>query len=244
MSNLSTEHRGTPMIPSSCTRCLLVLAVTLAACSTSNTLPNDGEVQLGIVNALTASGAQLKVDQGNVALPLSGQASSITVTAGAHRLQLSSSSGQSLVDTNFSVIAGRRQTVVFTGSAAGSAAVSIATDTISTNGNGYRSVVGSVLMVNSAPGVGPFDVVVYQANSDSVYRFGDFAYGAGSLPPPAPYGFYVPFVPATYTFTITNPGAIPALATTTLTLATDDRWTVMLAISIEGGLVLQAVKQP
>lgn len=225
----------------------LVLAIALAACSNDTTVPNtSGDVKLSVVNALSGDvRAQLKLDQVSVALPASGHASSMTITAGSHRVQLGSESGQSLVDTTISVAAGSRHTVVLSGSGVTSAGVSVAIDTIATNtgGNGYHSIVGSVLMVNSAPGVGPFDVVVYQANSDSVYRFGGFAYGAGSLPPPAPYGYYIPFVPASYTFTITSPGATTALATTTLMLATDDRWTVMLTTSIEGGLVLQAAKQ-
>ncbi len=236
-----------PRMPSLYRAVAFAAATVLAACSNDTTGPNtNGDVKLSVVNALSGDvGAQLKLDQTSVALPTSGHASSMMVTAGSHRVQLSSESGQSLVDTTISVAAGSRHTVVLSGSGVTTAGVSVATDTISTGtgGNGYRSIVGSVLMVNSAPGIGPFDVVVYQANSDSVYRFGNFAFGAGSLPPPAPYGFYVPFVPATYTFTITNPGAPTALATTTLTLATDDRWTVMLTTSIEGGLVLQATKQ-
>ena len=47
-----------------------------------------------------------------------------------------------------------------------------------------------------------------------------------------------------YTIDITNPGSETSLATTQLTLATDDRWIVMLTTSIEGELVLQAAKQP
>ncbi|HEY3933789.1 MAG TPA: hypothetical protein VGL65_04160 [Gemmatimonadales bacterium] len=219
----------------------LLAAALVAACTDTVPMPN-GSVSLGIVNALTATGAQLKVDQAAITLPAIGQAVSVLVAPGAHHLQLNSSTGASLVDTNVSVSPGGHQTVVLTGPGA----VSVATDTNTTNpgdGGGYKSIVGSVLMVNAAPGTGPFDVVVYQANSDSVYHFGGFSYGAGSQPPPAPYGYYIPFVPATYTFTIAAPGGTTALASTQLTLATDDKWTVMLTRSIEGDLVLQAVKQ-
>jgi hypothetical protein len=224
----------------------LALAATVAACS-GDTMPNGStDVTLSVVNALGGDvGAQFKLDLASVALPTAGHASTVTVFPGAHRIQLSSAAGQSLVDTTISIAAGGRHTVVFSGSGVTSAGISVATDTISTNqsGNGYRSIVGSVLLVHSAPGLGPYDVVVYQANSDSVYRFGGFSFGAGSLPPPAPYGYYIPFVPATYTFTVTNPGATTALASAQLTLATDDRWTVALTTSIEGGLVLRATKQ-
>ncbi|HEY4101715.1 MAG TPA: hypothetical protein VGM20_12655 [Gemmatimonadales bacterium] len=217
------------------------LAVMLATACTDSVPVPSGSVSLRIVNALTASGAQLKVDQAGVTLPAIGQSTSVLVAPGSHHLQLNGSGGASLVDTNVSVNPNGNQTVVLTGPGA----VSVATDTNTTNpGNGgYKSIVGSVLLVNSAPGVGPFDVVVYQANSDSVYHFGSFAYGAGSQPPPAPYGFYIPFVPATYTFTVANPGSNTALASTELTLATDDKWTVLLTKSVEGDLVLTATKQ-
>lgn len=225
----------------------LACAAALVACSGDSNGPNtNGGVTLSVVNALSAGvGAQFKLDQSSVILPTIGHASSLTVSSGSHRVQLSSASGQSLVDTSFSVAAGSRQTLVLTGSGVTSAGVSIATDTISTGpgGNGYHSIVGSVLMVNSAPGVGPFSIVFHQEGSDSVYHFGNFGFGAGSLPPPAPYGFYIPFVPATYIIDITNPGSETSLATTQLTLATDDRWIVMLTTSIEGQLVLQAAKQ-
>jgi hypothetical protein len=42
---------------------------------------------------------------------------------------------------------------------------------------------------------------------------------------------------------VTNPGSNTALASTQLTLATDDKWTVLLTTSVEGDLVLTATKQ-
>jgi hypothetical protein len=225
---------------------VLVLAAALAACSSDSTGPdNNSRVTLSVVNALSAGvGAQFKLDQSSVALPTIGRASSLTVTSGSHRVQLSSASGQSLFDTSFSVAAGSRPTVVLTGSGVTSAGVSIATDTISTGsgGSGYHSNVGSILLVNSAPNLGPFDVLLAWG-TDSVVRLGGFTYGAGSLPPPAPYSYYLPFELGNFVVKITNPGSSTALTSTNFVLAADDRWIVMLTTSIEGGLVLQATKQ-
>jgi hypothetical protein len=225
-------------------RSLLGCALALTACSAGTGA--EGDAQLALVNAATATnGAELRIDAMTTALPTIGQSRSITIASGAHQLTLRSASGQLIASAAFSVPAGGRRTAVFAGSNSDSVAVSIVSDTMSTNsGGGYRSVVGSMLMVNAAAGVGPFNIVVHQVGSDSVYHFGGFGFGAGSLPPPAPYGFYIPFVPATYLIDITLPGSETPLAHTQLTLATDDRWIVMLGFSIEGELTLEAVKQP
>jgi hypothetical protein len=222
------------------------LATTVTACAGDTMSPGPGgDVTLSVVNALAYGvGAQLKLDQAGVTLPSIGQASTLAVSTGSHRIQLLSSAGASLVDTNFSISAGSRHTVVLSGRGDNTAAVSIATDTISTGtgGSGYQSHAGSLLLVNSAPNVGPFDILI-SWGTDSVARLGGFAYGAGSLPPPAPYSYYLPFEPGQFTVKITNPGGTAALATTTFPLAVNDRWTVMLTTSIEGELILQATKQ-
>lgn len=217
-----------------------------AACSNDTSGSNGNDAQLAIFNAFAASdGAQLLLDNSTAALPSVGGSTSMTVAAGTHQLVLKSAGGEQLAAASFAIAQGARRTAVVSGSTTANAALSVTSDTMATNaGGGYRSIIGSILMVNSAPGVGPFSIVVHQVGSDSVYHFGNFGFGAGSLPPPAPYGFYIPFVPATYIIDITNPGSEASLATTQLTLATDDRWIVMLTTSIEGGLVLQSSKQP
>lgn len=222
---------------------LLVAAAALGACA--NETGSDGTAQLALVNASTAAiGAHLKIDGLDKPFPGMGQSSSIEVTGGSHELTLTGSSGAALATSTFTIPAGSRRAAVFTGTNSNSVTLSIVSDTISTNpGGGYRSIVGSMLMVHSAQGAGPFNLAIRQPGSDSVVRMGNFAFGAGSLPPPAPYGFYVPFVPGTYLIDISNPGSETSLAHTQLTLATDDKWIVMLGYSIEGGLVLQATKQ-
>jgi hypothetical protein len=224
---------------------LLVVSAALGACSSDANSSNGSDAQLAVFNALAASGgAQLLLDNTPAALPSVGGSTSMTVAAGNHELVLRSAGGEQLATANFAIAQGARRTAVISGSTTANAALSVTSDTMSTNaGGGYRSIIGSILMVNSAPGVGPFSIVFHQVGSDSVYHFGNFGFGAGSLPPPAPYGFYIPFVPATYIIDITNPGSEASLATAQLTLATDDRWIVMLTTSIEGGLVLQATKE-
>jgi hypothetical protein len=234
------------MIRVPCMRYTIAAAfAAMAACSNDTTSSNGNDAQLAIFNALAASGgAQLLLDNTPATLPSVGGSSSMTVAAGTHQLILRSAGGEQLATASFAMVQGARRTAVVSGSTTANAALSIISDTMSTStGGGYRSIIGSILMVNSAPGVGPFSIVVHQVGSDSVYHFGNFGFGAGSLPPPAPYGFYIPFVPATYIIDITNPGSETSLATTQLTLATDDRWIVMLTTSIEGDLVLQAAKQ-
>lgn len=222
-----------------------VTFAAMAACSNDTGGSNGNDAQLAIFNALAASGgAQLLLDNAPATLPSVGGSSSMTLAAGTHELVLRSAGGEQLATASFAIAQGARRTAVISGSTTANAALSVTSDTMSTNaGGGYRSIIGSILMVNSAPGVGPFSIVVHQVGSDSVYHFGNFGFGAGSLPPPAPYGFYIPFVPATYIIDITSPGSETSLATTQLTLATDDRWIVMLTTSIEGDLVLQAAKQ-
>ena len=111
----------------------------------------------------------------------------MTLAAGTHELVLRSAGGEQLATASFAIAQGARRTAVISGSTTANAALSVTSDTMSTNaGGGYRSIIGSILMVNSAPGVGPFSIVVHQVGSDSVYHFGNFGFGAGSLPPPAP----------------------------------------------------------
>jgi hypothetical protein len=221
------------------------LVLGIAGCSSDSGGTTSGDTaQLSIVNALPAGNtAKLQLDASTVPLPASGTMSHLSVAAGAHRLQVQSSGGQVFASLSFAVGKDRSRTVVLSGGL-DTATVAVANDTIATNpGGSYHSVVGSLLLVNSAPGAGPFDIYVSQANSDSIVHMSNFAFGSGTLPPPAPYGFYVPFLAGTYTIDITNPGDTTPLASTTLMLAVDDRWTVILTRSIEGGLVLQAVRQ-
>lgn len=226
-------------------RCALAVTAAMLAACTSDTTGSTDTGQLAIVNALMiGSDAHLSLDNSLATLPPVWGSSTMMVAAGTHQLTVTAGDGQPLANATFSIAAGGRRTAVLTGSTTTNAALSITSDTMSTTpGGGYHSIVGSVLMVNSAPGVGPFSIVVHQVGSDSVYHFGGFGYGAGSLPPPSPYGFAIPFVPATYIIDITNPGSETPLATTQLTLATNDRWIVILTTSIEGDLVLQVSKQ-
>ena len=233
------------MIPIRRTPFVIAASVLLAACSGTTSQTGNTDAQLGIVNALAASGdARLILDNAPATLPPLGGSISVQVPAGTHQLAVTSASGQQLASASFSIGAGAHRTAVLSGATTANVALSITTDTMSTNpGGGYRSVVGSILMVNSAPGVGPFSLVIHQVGTDSVFHFGNFGFGAGSLPPPSPYGFAIPFVPSTYVIDVTNPGSDVSLATTQLTLATDDRWVVILSTSVEGELVLRATRQ-
>ena len=132
-------------------RHVVVALVATTACSSYMT-SSSGDAQLAIVNAAnTATGAQLKLDSSPALLPSSGQSISMRVTAGSHMLTIVSASGQLIASASFTISAGTRRTAVFTGSDSGAVAISIASDTMSTNpGGGYHSVVGSILMVNSA----------------------------------------------------------------------------------------------
>ncbi len=63
---------------------------------------------MSVVNALAYGvGAKISLDQTSIALPASGHASQVSLTPGSHRVQLSSISGLSLIDTNFSVTGGK-----------------------------------------------------------------------------------------------------------------------------------------
>jgi hypothetical protein len=237
--------------------CLLVAAAaTLPACSgsTDPTAPGGpGTAQLSVVNGLaTSEGAQFKLDNlAETALPSLGEADALTLSAGAHQLSLVSTGGQMLASANFSVIAGDRRAAVLTGSLTGSVTMSIVRDTISTSpGGGYTSTVGYMLLVNSAPGVGPFDLVIHQVGSDSVYRFGfAFPTNTAAHPPVGYMGvipdvlFETPFVPAMYLVDLTSPGGTMSLAHTSLSVVTGDHWMVLLTTSIEGDLVLTATKE-
>ena len=216
-------------------------AILVAACSSSTPTSGipSGAATLALVNGLAGGyGAQVTLDQSPVALPGAGKTSQLSISAGAHQIDISSSTGRHYSTLAFSVGPDSSRTVVISGGA-DTAAVSVTTDTVITV---PVPNTGQILLVNSAPGVGPFDVYVYRANSDSTLHFGSFSFGAGTPQSTSPYRYLFPFNPGSYTFVVTNPGSTTALATTVVTLAARDVWTVVLATSVEGGLVLTATK--
>jgi hypothetical protein len=221
-------------------------AMCIAACSSSTTggTNTTGSATLSVINATAGSAStQARLDQSPLALPSAGQSSRISISAGTHQLALSSTSGRSFGTLSFSVDPDSNRTVVISGTP-DTAVVSVAADsTTPTAAGGPQPLTGQILLVNSAPGVGPFDVYVYRANSDSTLHFGSFSFGAGTAQSTSPYRYLFPFNPGTYTFVVTNPGSTTALVSTTLTLATQDEWVVMLTKAGNGTLALQATRQ-
>jgi hypothetical protein len=190
-----------------------------------------------VVNALVAgSGIQVKLDQAAVTLPATGEAAQLSVSAGTHQLVLLSSAGHSYGTVSFSISADSSRTVVVSGGL-DTAVVTVAADTATAT-----PLTGHILLVNSAPGVGPFDVYVYRANVDSTLHFGGFSFSSGTQPG-SPYRWSFPFNPGTYTFDVTAPGSTTPLASAVLTLATADEWTVVLTQAGSGSLALTATKQ-
>jgi hypothetical protein len=224
----------------------LALVLGIAACSSDSTEGNPlptTNAQLSIVNALpVGSNATLRLDASTVALPASGTTSRIPVTSGTHQLQVQTAAGHLFTGISFSVDPDSTRTVVVSGGV-DTAVVSVAIDSNITGPGQPVPTTGHILMVNSAPGVGPFDVTVTRAALDSTLRFGGFSFGVGTPQSPSPLQYSFPFQPDTYTFDITNPGSNTPLASTVVTLATGDNWLLVLTTSIEGGLVLQATKQ-
>lgn len=184
---------------------LLAGSLVLGACS-SNTITGGGDpAQLSVFNASSIdAGAKLTVDGDATAIPAAGATSLLSLAAGTHTATLVSSTGASLGTTTFTVASGGRRTLIFSGSAAAGVSLSVASDTMTVNNGRYKSIVGSMLLVNTVANAGPFNIRIQQVGTDSIVRLSGFAYGSGSLPPPAPYGYYIPFVPSTYTIDITN----------------------------------------
>ncbi|HEY4320455.1 MAG TPA: hypothetical protein VGM77_04675 [Gemmatimonadales bacterium] len=231
---------------------LLLIAATLvavAACSDNAGLPEQGQqgtgnAQLAIVNTLPAgSGTTLRLDAASVTLPASGTTSRLSVASGAHQLQLQSAAGHVFASVNFSIDPDSSRTVVVSGTT-DTAVVSVPVDSNLNAPSGGVGIPqsGHILLINSALGVGPFDVTISRANVDSTVHLSDFAFGAGSAQSPAAYRYNFPFSPDTYTFTVSNPGTTTALATAQITLAIGDQWTAVLT-NAGGTLTLTATRQ-
>ncbi len=155
---------------------------------------------------------------------------------------MSSLTGQHYSTLSFSVGADSTRTVVVSGST-DTATVAVTTDTTTTSAP--LPTTGRILLVNSAPGVGPVRRLCLsreQRQHASLRRILVRRAGTGTTQSTSPYRYMFPFNPGTYTFAVTNPGSTTALVSTTLTLATNDQWTVVLTTTA-GTLALAATKQ-
>lgn len=221
-------------------------AFLAAACASSPatgpTGGNTATAHISLINALSGSGAHVTLDQSAVTLPAAGGSASLATTAGAHQIAVVSASGRASAPISFSIDADSTRTVVVSGTP-DTAVASIAIDSNIVNPSQPVPTTGHILMVNSAPGVGPFDVTVTRAAVDSTLRFSGFSFGVGTPQSTSPLQYSFPFQPDTYTFDVTNPGATNALASAQVTLATGDQWVLVLTTDGNGNLQLTATKE-
>jgi hypothetical protein len=231
---------------------MTVVVAAVSACSSDNTGNNTGpaaKASLLVVNgSVQSSGGSLLLDATPATLPPFGGAATLQADVGAHLLTLRSASGATLATASVRLDSVSVGTVVFSGS--DTVRIAIANDTVPQAGNSGPPtglpphdtvgtftggpMLGFVLLVNGTGAAQPIQAQLVGTDSIEHFQF----QGPGT---PSAYSFA--YVPATYTIVVPGTGGGAPLASTTITIASTDHWTVLLSKASDGTLSLTTTKQ-
>ncbi|MES2124112.1 MAG: hypothetical protein V4503_05430 [Gemmatimonadota bacterium] len=219
---------------------LLVVTALAAACSSTASLPDGGEAQFGLLNALAAGEtATLSLDGTALALPASGARSTKAIPAGAHRLEARTSTGSLLGALDFTASEGSRSVTVVARSGPDALALLMTADTASVPPLGGSKI----RVIHAADGVEPLKAWLRLAGTpmDSGAGFlSPFLRGAGSNPE---FPGYAVRPPGSYLVTGTSLATGETLVENAVQLAANEVWSAILTRTTTGGLEFQMVRE-
>ncbi len=217
-----------------------ILLAALLACSDSPTSTGSSDVQLSVLNALSASDvATTTLDGEMFLLPSSGQSTGFPIAAGSHRLEARNAGGQVLATLDFSDISGSHRTVVVAGSLLGTVSLLSTLDTASIP----PVNAAKIRVIHTVPDAPPLNALLFLTGAavDSAAAFvTPFSYGVGTNPE---FPGYAVRPLGTYTVRVVSPGSTTAVAETQVVLGNMQLWSVVLARNAAGALELRAVQE-
>lgn len=225
---------------SSCAKIVPFLFAALIACSSSPTTTGANDVQLSVLNALSASDVATTMLDGEVfLLPSSGQSTGFPITAGAHYLEARNAGGQVLASLNFSDTTGSHRTIVVAGSVSRSVSLLSTLDTASIP----PANAAKIRVIHTVPDAPPLNARLFLtgANPDSSAGFvTPFSYGVGTNPE---FPGYAVRPLGTYTVRAVTPGTNATVVETQVVLGNEQLWSVILVRNAAGALEFRAVRE-
>ena len=216
------------------------LLAALVACSDSITTTGSQDVQLSVLNALSANDvATTTLDGELLLLPSSGQSTGFPIAAGAHRLEARNAGGQVLASLNFSDPSGSHRTVVVAGSVSRSVSLLSTLDTASIP-PANAAKIRVIHTVSDAP---PLNALLFLtgAAADSGAGFvTPFSYGVGTNPE---FPGYAVRPLGTYTVRAVTPGANATVVEAQVVLGNGQLWSVVLVRNAAGTLEFRPVRE-
>src|SRR3990172_1056310 len=213
-----------------------LLLATLLACSNSPTTTGSHDVQLSVLNALSATDAATTTLDGEILLlPSSGQSTGFPIAAGAHRLEARNAGGQLLASLNFSDTSGSHRTVVVAGSVSRSVSLLSTLDTASIP----PANAAKVRVIHTVPDAPPLNALLFLTGAavDSSAGFvTPFSYGVGTNPE---FPGYAVRPLGTYTVRAVTPGTSTTVVETQVVLGNAQLWSVVLVRNAAGALELR-----